>query len=209
MTTTTIGLRWRAVTFMTAGAFAVGGALTLAAGPAQATKDDPHQVWVCKYVKKPGVAETLKGGKNPIFVDYASLTSKKTKPYIGETFQDAHLKSVVVQIGGSNPGVAACLPKTPPTTPPTSTPPTTPPTTSKPPKTTTTTSTSTTSTSTVQPPATTTPAAGGGVPGVGAPDTGGAGDTSPVNTLAGSGMLLAAGGILAAEAVRRRRETQH
>ena len=192
-------MRRRAITFITAGAFALTGALTLATGPAQATKDDPHKVWVCKYVKKPGVAETLKGGKNPIFVDYASLTSKKTKPFIGETFQDAQIKSVVVQIGGSDPGVKACLPQTPPTTqppttqPPTTTPPTTKPPTSKPPTT---------------KPRTTTPGggAGGGVPGVGAPDTGGAGDSSPLNTLAGSGLLLAAAGILGAESVRRRRE---
>lgn len=196
--TTTIGMRRRAVTFITAGAFAVSGALTLAAGAAQATNDDPHKVWVCKYVKKPGVAETLKGGKNPIFVDYASLTSKKTKPYVGETFQDAHFKSVVVQIGGSDPGVEACLPDTPPTEPPTSEPPTSEPPT-KPPVTKPPTKT----------PHTTPPGggAGGGVPGTGAPDTGGAGESSPVNTLAGSGLLLAAAGILAADA-RRRREAE-
>ena len=114
--TTTIGMRRRTVALITAAAFAGSGALVLATGPAaSATPGDPHKVWVCKYVQKPGVNEVLKGGKNPIFVDYASLTSKKTEPFVGEEFQDAHILSVVVQIGGSNPGVEACKPKTPPT----------------------------------------------------------------------------------------------
>jgi hypothetical protein len=51
------------------------------------------------------------------------------------------------------------------------------------------------------------PSAGGGVPGSGAPDTGGEGDTSPVNGLVGSALLAAAAGVLGAEALRRRRET--
>lgn len=203
--TTTIGMRKRLVSYVAAGALAASGTLVLAtAGPAHATKDDPHKVWVCKYVQKPHQNEVLKGGKNPIFVDYASLTTKKTKPTVGDTFQDAHDKSVVVQIGGEDPGVEACLPKTPPTTTPTTT-------TTKPPTTTTTTSTSTTTKPGKTTPATsgtTSPGgAGGGVtPGVGAPDTGGSGGTNPANGLIGSGLLLAAAGVLGAEAVRRRRE---
>ena len=83
--TTTIGMRRRTVSIITAAAFAASGAFVLATAPsASATPGDPHKVWVCKYVQKPGVNEVLKGGKNPIFVDYASLTSKKTEPFVGE-----------------------------------------------------------------------------------------------------------------------------
>lgn len=207
--TTTIGMRRRTVSLITAAAFAGSGAFVLATGPAaSATPGDPHKVWVCKYVQKPGVNEVLKGGKNPIFVDYASLTSKKTEPFVGEEFQDAHILSVVVQIGGSNPGVEACKPKTPPTEPTKPTEPTEPtkptepteptkPTKSEPPK-----------TETPVSPAPTQPGGGGGVtPGVGAPDTGGEGESSPANGLIGSGLLLAAAGVLGAEALRRRRES--
>jgi uncharacterized membrane protein YgcG len=194
---------------------ALAGTATLATGwIAEATPGDPHQVWVCKYVQTPHTNEVLKAGKNPIFVDWASLTGREDAPHVGDTFSDAHDKSVVVQIGGSSPGTGACIVSTPPTTPPT-TAPTTPPTTPPP----------------------TTPSDGGGgggggnggggggnggggggggsgggggngglVPGVGAPDTGGAGGTSPVNGLVGSGLLLAAAGLLAGDVRSRRRQ---
>jgi hypothetical protein len=177
------GARQRVISLALAGGFAVAGGLAFTAGPAQATPGDPHKVWVCKYVKKPGVAETLKSGKNPIFVDWASLSGKQSAPHLGDWFSDAHFKSVVVQIGGSNPGVGACKVSTPPTTPPTT------------PK---------------NPPKSNPPGGGGsgggtGTPGSSAPHTGGAGDTVPINGLIGSGLLLAAAGIVGADALRRRR----
>lgn len=224
--TTTIGMRRRTVSLITAAAFAGSGAFVLATGPsASATPGDPHKVWVCKYIHKPGGDEILKGGKNPIFVDWASITGKPDAPTVGATFSDGQFRSVVVQIGGDDPGVEACEPETPPTTT-TTKPPTTTTTTTKPPTTTTTTKpptettppptteptkpepSETEPTKTAVPPAPTQPGAGGGVtPGVGAPDTGGEGESGPVNGLVGSGLLLAAAGVLGAEALRRRRES--
>jgi outer membrane biosynthesis protein TonB len=230
--TTTIGMRRRTVSLITAAAFAGSGAFVLATGPsASATPGDPHKVWVCKYIHKPGGDEILKGGKNPIFVDWASITGKPDAPTVGATFSDGQFKSVVVQIGGEDPGVEACEVETPPTTtttkPPTETTPppttTTKPTETTPPPTTTTKPTETTPpptttappttttappTPTTAPPTTTQPGGGGEVtPGVGAPNTGGGGESSPVNGLVGSGLLLAAAGVLGAEALRRRRES--
>jgi hypothetical protein len=183
--TTTIGVPRRALSFAAAAALALSGTVALAAGSSQAAPKE-HKVWVCKYVDIPGKAERLKDGKQPIEVDWHSLTGKSGPPKVGDTFSDRHEKSVVVQIGGESPGRTACEPKKPPTTPPKTTPPKT-----TPPK--------------ITPPKKAPPARGGGVPGVGAPDTGGAGDSSPVSGLIGSGLLLAAGGILARDAVLRRR----
>ena len=196
MTQTSFVIPKRAITLASSALLALAGAATLStAWSAHATPGDPHKVWVCKYVQTPHKNEVLKAGKNPIFVDWASLTGKSDAPHVGDTFSDAHDKSVVVQIGGSNPGKSACVTTTPPTTPPTK-PPTTPPTT-HPPKTTPPTS--------VTP---TTPSGGGGevTPGPGAPDTGGAGGTNPLNGIVGSGLLLAAGGLVTADVMRRRRQ---
>jgi hypothetical protein len=202
MTKSTFLIPTRAVTLVSAAALALAGTVTLATGlTAHATPGDPHKVWVCKYVQKPHQNEVLKPGKNPIFVDWASLTGRSEAPQVGDTFSDAQDKSVVVQIGGSDPGVGACVVSTPPTTtnPPTTKPPTTTPPTTTPPQTSTPPST----------PATTTPGGKGGgeTPGAGAPATGGAGDTNPFNGIAGSGLLLAAAGLVAADVTRRRRQT--
>ncbi|MGW5238492.1 hypothetical protein ACWEOW_06140 [Monashia sp. NPDC004114] len=217
MTESSFQIPKRAVTLVSAAALALAGMVTLATGmTAHATPGDPHQVWVCKFVQKPHQNEILKSGKNPIFVDWASLTGKSSAPHVGDTFSDAQDKSVVVQIGGSDPGIAACGVSTPPTsTPPTSTPPTTPPT-STPPTTTPPTSTPATSTvpPTTTPPTTvppTTPSGGGGgeTPGAGAPATGGAGDTNPLNGIVGTGLLLASAGLVAGDLTRRRRHADH
>src|SRR5512139_427435 len=126
--TITIGVPRRALSFAAAAGLALAGTVTLAAGSQSApAQPKEHKVWVCKYVDKPGVAERLKAGKQPIFVDWHSLTGKSGPPQVGDTFSDAQVKSVVVQVGGSDPGRAACettTPTTPPTTP--TTPPTTP-----------------------------------------------------------------------------------
>lgn len=222
----------RAVTLIAASGLALSGAATLATGwSASASPEHPHQVWVCKYVQKPGSDEILKGGKQPIFVDWASLGGNGTEPHVGDMFKDGQTLSVVVQIGGENPGPGACKDLTPPTTPPTTLPPSTttmpPVTTTMPPKTTTMQPKATT-----PPPKTTTTVPGGGgmggsggmgggstagsggmggqgggmTPGVGAPHTGGDGDPSPDNHLLGSGLLASGLALAAGEAVRRRRE---
>ena len=114
----------------------------------------------------------------------------------------------------SNYVIWVCKP-TPTTTPPT-TPPTTTTTTAPPPTTTTTTPTTTTTTppttttTTTPTTTTTTPPGGGGMvtPGPGAPDTGGSDPSTPFGGLIGGAMLLAAGGLLAADILRRRGSTQ-
>lgn len=77
------------------------------------------------------------------------------------------------------------------------------------PPTNTTSSTTTSSTTTSATPATGSSATTGGpgsgpTPGPNAPETGGAGDVNPANGLVGSGLLLAAAGVLANETLRRR-----
>ena len=265
MTEMTIRIPRRAVTLLAASGLALGGAAVLATGwsaSASQGKDTVHKVWVCKYVQKPHQNEVLKAGKNPIYVDWASLTGKASAPHVGDRFSDAHDKSVVIKIGGTDPGKSACPAGTPPTTthtkPPTkthTTPPTkthtVPPTkTHTPPPTTTTHTQPPTTTHTVPPttmthtvppttmtstvPATTTtttPAGGGGggdnggvvdnggfvdnggnggtpgpVPGLGAPDTGGDGDGTPIGLLVGPGLLGAGIAVALAEAERRRRQ---
>lgn len=94
----------RAITLLLAGAFAVSGAWAIGAQSASATPGDPHQVWVCKYVHKPGEAEVLKGGKNPIHVDEASLTNDRgVEPQLGDAFSDGQFRSVVVSLDAQAP----------------------------------------------------------------------------------------------------------
>lgn len=195
----------RALSMAAAGGLALAGSITLATGPAAQAQvmEQGDKVWVCKFVGKPFASELLKGGKNPIEVGWKSADKDKNgEVSVGDEFADAQGQSVVVQINGEDPGVAACM-ATPPatTTPGTKTSPGT----TTPPGTATTNPATTTSTPVTT---TTTGGAGGGVaPGVGAPDTGGtSGGTSPVGGIIGGGLLLAAGGVLAGEAVRRRRE---
>ncbi len=212
--TKSIAVSRRAVSFAAAAGLALAGTVTLASGQLAGAEEmqQGDKVWVCKFVGKPFESELLKGGKNPIEVAWQTADKDKDgNVSVGDEFPDAQGQSVVVQINGEDPGVEACMKTPPPTTTTTTKPPKT--TTTQPPKTTTSTPPATTTT---KPPKTTPPAtattkpsggAGGGVaPGVGAPDTGAAGETSPAGTLLGAGLLLAAGGVLAAEATRRRRE---
>lgn len=226
----------RAVTLIAASGLALGGVAALATGwSASASPEQPHQVWVCKYVQKPDSDEVLKGGKQPIFVDWASLSGNETEPHVGDMFKDGQTLSVVIQIGGDNPGAGACKDLEPPETLPTTTPPSTtttmpPVTTTMPPKT-----TPIPPKTTTIPPKTVTAhgsggmgggtgglgggtgggtggstGTGGGVtpmtPGVGAPHTGGDGDSSSGNRLLGSGLLASGLALAAGEAARRRRE---
>src|SRR3954464_7438247 len=147
MTKKTVRLPRTALSLIAAGGLAATGAAALATGwVATATPGDPHQVWVCKYVQKPHQKEVLKPGKNPILVDWASLTGKQQAPKIGATFSDGQDKSVVVKIGGSDPGVGACGVSTPPTSTTTSVPSTSASTTTVPSSTTSSTTSTTTST---------------------------------------------------------------
>jgi hypothetical protein len=203
--TRSIGVPRKALSSAVAGALALAGTITLVASQTAVADETPYvtsgKVYVCKYVGKPHNRERLQTGGNPIWVNWhaADRGPKDGKTYLGETFADAHDWSVVIQLGGSDPGIDACKTTAPPSS---ST------TTTKPPKTT------PPATETTKPPKTSTPVTtpttgggGGGVaPGVGAPDTGGtSGGTSPVGGLVGGGLLLAAGGVLVGEALRRRR----
>ena len=226
----------RAVTLLLAASFAAAGAWGLGAQSASATPGDPHKVWVCKYVHKPGEAEVLKGGKNPIHVDAAALTNDRgVAPQLGDSFSDGQFRSVVVSLDEEAP-TDACPTAAEPdssggvvlsgsvSSPPTTTPvtPTAP-------------STATATTAPVEERAMMTPAASatasqtevvglGGVEapatvalapipalGDGAPDTGGLGQVAErsgtVDIVVGATLLALAGGLLAAWARRRRSST--
>jgi hypothetical protein len=85
------------------------------------------KVWVCKYVRTPGGNEVLKSGKNPIEVSGNSVDKDKNgQIFVGDEFADAQELSVVVQIGGEDPGEEICSPTSSPTSSPAPSP-TTPP----------------------------------------------------------------------------------
>lgn len=88
--------------------FAIGIAGSSPAVAAQPGLGQP-KVWVCKYVQKPGQAETLKSGKQPI-----EVSNRAAGLEVGDEFSDAHGRSVVVQVGGEDPGSQACDPTPPP-----------------------------------------------------------------------------------------------
>lgn len=115
-----------------------------APNPASANNHDTNhdhgdKVWVCKYVDKPGEAERLKGGKNPIQVDDSATNESEQ---IGTSFADAQGRSVIV--AGEDSECPAPTPETTTTVPVTST--------TAPVGTTTTTAPSVTSTTIVHPP---------------------------------------------------------
>ena len=155
------------------GAVAVGAALALLAGvgaagaAAPTAANSPHKSYVCKYVSKPGQAERLQTGQNPIWVDNHSLLGYDGTVTVGQEFKDGQFRSVVIVANtpklNPEPSVSECPPATPPTT--TTTPPvtkTTPPVTTTTPPVTKTTPPATHSTppATGATPAATTPAAG-------------------------------------------------
>ena len=103
-----VGVPSRAAALLVATTFAAAGTWSLGAPSASATPGDPHKVWVCKYVHKPGADEVLKGGKNPIHVDAASLTNDRgVSPELGDTFSDGQFRSVVVSLDERAP-MSAC-----------------------------------------------------------------------------------------------------
>ncbi|WP_207555800.1 hypothetical protein [Intrasporangium flavum] len=95
----------RVVALLAAGTFAATAACAIgAASSASATPGDPHKVWVCKYIHKPGEDEVLKGGKNPIHVDEAALTNDRgVEPQLGDAFSDGQFRSVVVGLEDEAP----------------------------------------------------------------------------------------------------------
>src|SRR5690349_21104292 len=131
------------------GGVAVGSMIAIvgSTGVASAAPEKVHKSYVCKYVSKPGEAERLQSGQNPIWVDNHSLLGYDGEVTVGQEFKDGQFRSVVIVANiaklDPEPGVESCAA---PTTPPPSTPPTSP--TPPPP--------STTTTRTNPPPSTTT-----------------------------------------------------
>ena len=113
-TTTPISAARRLLSISAAATIAAVGLVALSA-PAYAA-DANSKVWVCKYVRTPGGDEVLKSGKNPIEVSGHSVDKDKDgQIFVGDQFADAQGRSVVVQIGGDDPGADICSPTTPPT----------------------------------------------------------------------------------------------
>ena len=113
MTTTPMSAMRRLLSISAATTIAAVGLVALSA-PAHAAPAS-SKVWVCKYVGKPGVDEVLKGGKNPIRVSGNSADKPKDgEVFVGDQFADAQGRSVVVQIGGGNPGAGICSSTPPP-----------------------------------------------------------------------------------------------
>ena len=123
-TTTTTTLRSATRRLLSTSAAATIAAVGVVALSAPAHADDANsQVWVCKYVRTPGEDEVLSPGKNPIKVNGHSVDQDKDgQIFVGDQFADAQGRSVVVQIGGEDPGAGACSPTPPPTPSPTPSP---------------------------------------------------------------------------------------
>ena len=120
-TTTPMSATRRLLSISAATAIAAVGLVALSA-PAHAA-DASSKVWVCKYVGKPGEDEVLKEGKNPIEVSGKSVDKDKDgQVFVGDQFADAQGRSVVVQIGGEDPGSDICSPTPPPVIQPTTSP---------------------------------------------------------------------------------------
>jgi hypothetical protein len=116
-TTTPRSAARRLLSISAAATIAAVGLVALSA-PAYAA-DANSKVWVCKYVRTPGGDEVLKAGKNPIEVNGHSVDKDKDgQVFVGDQFADAQGRSVVVQIGGEDPGADICSPTAPPVVPP-------------------------------------------------------------------------------------------
>jgi hypothetical protein len=87
---------------------AITGLIFLAlAGPAAAGEDNTKW-FVCKYVDKPGVNESLQKGQNPISVSENAINQSPVTP--GTFFEDSHGRSYVLvqDIGQPEPDVSEC-----------------------------------------------------------------------------------------------------
>ncbi|MGN6161550.1 MAG: InlB B-repeat-containing protein [Marmoricola sp.] len=80
------------------GLFLMSAGLSLVVeGTASAAPAKVHKSYVCKYVKTPGGGEVLQSGQNPIWVDNHALGVPTGQlAFVGETFNDGQIKSVVV-----------------------------------------------------------------------------------------------------------------
>jgi hypothetical protein len=80
-----------------------------------------HKSYVCKYVSKPGQAERLQTGQNPIWVDNHSLLGYDGTVTVGQQFKDGQIRSVVIVANtpklNPEPGIDQCAAPKPPTTP--------------------------------------------------------------------------------------------
>jgi hypothetical protein len=108
------------------GALAAGASLALLAGvgaagaAAPTASQSPHKSYVCKYVSKPGEAERLQTGQNPIWVDNHSLLGYDGTVSVGQQFTDGQFRSVVIVANtpklDPEPSRSDCPPVTPHTT---------------------------------------------------------------------------------------------
>src|SRR5918994_634145 len=121
-TTTTLMSATRRLLSISAAAPIAAVGLVAFSAPAHAAPAS-SRVWVCKYVGTPGVDERLQTGNNPIRVSgNAADKDNDGQVFVGDQFADAQGRSIIVQIGGDDPGVDICSPTPPPvepTTPPT------------------------------------------------------------------------------------------
>ena len=75
-------------------------------------QNDPHKVYVCKYVGTPGAGEVLQTGQNPIEVDSHALEGGGFSGAFPFEFSDAHGRSVAIGWSGKGYpelGLESCL----------------------------------------------------------------------------------------------------
>src|SRR5829696_473290 len=120
-TTTPMSAARRLLSISAAATIAAVGLVAFSA-PAHAAPAS-SLVWVCKYVGTPGDDERLQTGNNPIRVNGNSADKDNDgQVFVGEQFADAQGRSVIVQIGGDDPGEEACSSTPPPVITPTTSP---------------------------------------------------------------------------------------
>jgi len=75
-----------------------------AGGPGGGSGEQHQQVWVyvCKYVSTPGQGEVLKKGKQPIKVKASALGWDGHSALLGASFNDEHIRSLVIAIVGDD-----------------------------------------------------------------------------------------------------------
>ena len=103
------------------GGVAVGSMLAIVGGVGTGVayaEQKVHKSYVCKYVSKPGEAERLQTGQNPIWVDNHSLLGYDGTVTVGQQFKDGQIRSVVIVANtpklNPEPGIDQCAAPTPP-----------------------------------------------------------------------------------------------